>query len=278
VKRRTSAPHDNHERWLVSYADFITLLFAFFVVMFATAQKDKTKQKMVSESVRQAIQRGQLTAAITGILNHTRVPPAGKGDSREKAPPPEQPGTPGQFLPKLDLPPMPPPPKSPNVTQADLVRSYAKLQAGLDAELKTGKVTVKLDRRGLVISLREAAFFASGDDTISASGYRIIEKIAQVVTALPNPVRLEGHTDSIPIHNSRFRSNWELSAARSIAMLELFRERFHFPSARMSVAGFAENAPTDSNGTEEGRAHNRRVDVVVLSAEAMSGEPPTLKP
>jgi chemotaxis protein MotB len=275
--RRRSSTRDNHERWLVSYADFITLLFAFFVVMYATAQKDKTKQKIVSESVRNAIEHGQLTSAITGILNHNRVPPAGKGDTREKAPPPELPGTPGQYLPKLDLPPTPPP-KTPNATQADLVRSYAKLQQGLDVELKTGKVTVQLDRRGLVISLREAAFFASGDDAISPSGYQIIEKIAQVVTTLPNPLRLEGHTDSVPIHNSRFRSNWELSAARSIAMLELLRERYRFPTARMSVAGFAENAPTDTNDTNEGRAHNRRVDVVVLSAEAMTGEPPTRKP
>lgn len=269
--------HVNHERWLVSYADFITLLFAFFVVMFATAQKDKTKAKVISEAVRDAIEHGQLTAAITGILSHTRVPPAGKGDTREKAPPPEHPGTPGQFLPKLDLPPMPPP-KTATATQADLLRSMGRLEQGLDVEIKTGKVTLKLDRRGLVISLREAAFFASGDDTIHQAGYLTIGKIAHVVGTLPNPLRLEGHTDSVPIHNSRFRSNWQLSVARSIAMLELLNERYQFPTSRMSVAGFAENAPTDTNETEEGRAHNRRVDVVVLSAEALSGEPPPLKP
>ena len=105
-----------------------------------------------------------------------------------------------------------------------------------------------------------------------------IAKIAAVINKLPNSVRLEGHTDARPIHTSRFRSNWELSVARSIAMLELLRQRYQFPSEHMSVAGFAENAPADTNETVEGRAHNRRVDVVVLSAEAMSGEPPTLKP
>jgi len=277
VKKIRTAARDNHERWLVSYADFITLLFAFFVVMFATAQKDKTKAKVISESVRDAIEHGQLTSAITGILNHSHVPPKGKGDTREKAPPPDQPGTPGQYLPKLDLPPTPPPKNQP-VTQADLVRSLAKLQEGLDVELKTGKVTLKLDRRGLVISLREAAFFASGDDAINPAGYSTLEKIARVVQALPNPLRLEGHTDSVPIHNSRFRSNWELSAARSIAMLGLLHERYGFPLERMSVAGFAENAPADTNDTEEGRAHNRRVDVVVLSAEALNGEPPSRRP
>lgn len=270
MKRHKAAQHENHERWLVSYADFITLLFAFFVVMFATAQKDKTKAREVSESVRQAIEHGQLTAAITGILNHTRVPPPGKGDSRVKALPPEMPAKPSQVLPKTDS-------KAP-ATKEDLLKSLDALQKGLEAELHSGKVTVSMDKRGLVISLREAAFFASGDDTISAEGYPTIEKIAREVSKLPNPLRLEGHTDWVPIHNSRFHSNWELSVARSIAMLELLRQRFGFPSEHMSVAGFAENAPADTNETPEGRAHNRRVDVVVLSAEAMTGEPPTLKP
>ena len=275
MKKHKAAQHENHERWLVSYADFITLLFAFFVVMFATAQKDKTKAKMVSDSVRQAIDHGQLTAAITGILNHTRVPPKGKGDSREKVPPPDAPGAPGQFPLKAD---QLSPAKNPPATQADLVKSLAKLTEGLEPELKSGKVSLNLDKRGLVISLREAAFFASGDDTINATGYPTIEKIAKVVSSLPNPLRLEGHTDSVPIHNSRFHSNLELSVARSIAMLELLRQRHQFPTEHMSVAGFAENAPADTNETDEGRAHNRRVDVVVLSAEALSGEPPTLKP
>ena len=275
MKRHKAAHHENHERWLVSYADFITLLFAFFVVMFATAQKDKTKQKMVAEAVREALEHGQLTAAITGILSHSHVPPAGKGDSRVHAPPPDVPGTPGPALPKLDLPDSGKPGPA---SKEDLMKSLEALRRGLEEELKSGKLTVTVDKRGLVISLREAAFFASGDNAINSAGYPIIEKIAREVSKLPNPLRLEGHTDSVPIHNARFASNWELSVARSIAMLELLRERYQFPSQRMSVAGFAENAPVDTNETEQGRAHNRRVDVVVLSAEAMSGEPPTLKP
>jgi len=274
VKKHKAPQHENHERWLVSYADFITLLFAFFVVMFATAQKDKTKQKMVAEAVREALEHGQLTAAITGMLNHSHVPPAGSGDSRLDPPPPDVPGTPGPALPKLN---QKEPPKIP-ATKADLIRSLEALQKGLEAELKSGKITVSVDKRGLVISLREAAFFASGDDAIASAGYPIIEKIAREVSKLPNPLRLEGHTDSVPIHNARFKSNWELSVARGIAMIELLRERYQFPSEHMSVAGFADNAPVDTNETELGRSHNRRVDVVVLSAEAMSGEPPTLKP
>jgi chemotaxis protein MotB len=105
-----------------------------------------------------------------------------------------------------------------------------------------------------------------------------MEKIAAVVRPLPNPVRLEGHTDSLPIHNSRFRSNWELSAARSIAMLEILTRRFDLDPSRFAVAGYAENAPTDTNETEEGRSHNRRVDLVVLSAEALKAEPRLVPP
>jgi chemotaxis protein MotB len=94
-----------------------------------------------------------------------------------------------------------------------------------------------------------------------------------VVQSIPNQVRLEGYTDSIPIHNSHFRNNWELSAARGIAMLELLCDRYQIDPARLSVAGYGENSPSDSNQTEEGRAHNRRVDLVLLSADGMKVEP-----
>ena len=137
---------------------------------------------------------------------------------------------------------------------------------------------LRLDTRGLIISMREKGFFASGDSTIAADSLPMLAKIAAVVQSLPNPVRLEGHTDAQPIHNSRFHSNWELSAARSIAMLELLRDRFQIPPSRMAVAGYAENAPADTNDTEEGRAHNRRVDLVLLSAGALTSEPPVNPP
>jgi chemotaxis protein MotB len=124
---------------------------------------------------------------------------------------------------------------------------------------------MRLEARGLIISLREAAFFGSGDDAINAGSLTSIGKMAAVLQTLPNPVRLEGHTDSVPIHNSRFRSNWELSAARSIAMLEVLSTRFQIPAGRFAVAGYADTVPVASNDTDEGRAHNRRVDIVILN-------------
>jgi chemotaxis protein MotB len=156
---------------------------------------------------------------------------------------------------------------------ADLAGSLQTLTAALKPEIEKGQLQVALQKRGLVISLREAAFFASGGDAVYDGTYPSIEKIARAIAALPSQVRLEGHTDSMPIHTSRFRSNWELSAARSIAMLELLVSRFGIPPRRLAVAGYADTAPIESNDTAEGRAHNRRVDIVILNEQGLSPEP-----
>jgi chemotaxis protein MotB len=263
MRRRRPVAHENHERWLVSYADFITLLFAFFVVMFASTQADNNKTRAVSESVRQALEHGQMSAAISTVLGR------GRHENSKMPVNPERVKTSENLLPLTPAAPTQP---------ADLKKSLDSLQAGLDLEIKSGKVQLKLEARGLVISMREAAFFKSGDDAVAPASYPIIAKIAEVIQDLPQPLRLEGHTDAMPIHTSRFRSNWELSSARAIAMLDLLSERFQIPTERMAVAGYAENAPTDTNDTAEGRAHNRRVDLVVLSADAMKSEPASTPP
>jgi chemotaxis protein MotB len=259
MRRKRLPAHENHERWLVSYADFITLLFAFFVVMFASSQGSKASQ--VSESVRSALDEGRISAVISTALGR------GKHEANKKAVKIDPAVT------RETQPPATPPPPPAPAPKADLAKSLAKLQDNLAPELQSGKVQVRLDDRGLTISLREAGFFASGDSAVQPSSMAALEKIAAVVADLPNSVRLEGHTDARPIHNPRFRSNWELSSARAIAVLELLETRCHILPARLAVAGYAENAPSDTNDTEEGRAHNRRVDMVVLSAQGMKSEP-----
>ena len=131
----------------------------------------------------------------------------------------------------------------------------------------------RMERRGLVISLHEASFFPSGDKTILPAARHTLGLIVASLRPLPNSIRLEGHTDAIPIHNARFQSNWELSAARSIALMAFFTENLGLPRERLSIAGFADTAPVASNSTLEGRARNRRVDVVVLTIEGAVGEP-----
>jgi chemotaxis protein MotB len=250
-RRQKPEAHANHERWLVSYADFMTLMFAFFVVMFASSQADKGRAKQVSDSVKKALEEGPVTAAVTRALGG-KSSGSGAGDG------------PGKGAAKAPLDPH---------ALTDLKASLEYLTTELKPEIDAGKLHLHLDPRGLIVSLTEAAFFPSGEDNIALAGYSSIDKISVVIKKLPNPVRLEGHTDSIPIHNSRFRSNWELSAARGIAMLELLHGRCGVPLERLAVAGYADTSPIDSNSSAEGRARNRRVDVVILNREGNASEP-----
>lgn len=264
ARRKKHAPHENHERWLVSYADFITLLFAFFVVMFASSQVDKSKAKQVSEAVEKAFDGSKLPASIREILGGT-VDDKGKGNAQRKGPGGAQKTT-------RD-------PKAPPQDQvAELVPSMEYLSKELDAEIRSGKMKLSLGARGLVITLSQAAFFPSGGDVIAPAMFSSIEKVAKAIQNLPNPVRLEGHTDSVPIHTPRFRSNWDLSAARSIAMLELLNTQYAIPVQRLAVAGYAETIPVDSNESEAGRGHNRRVDIVILNKQGLVKEPVASKP
>jgi chemotaxis protein MotB len=256
-RRRKQEEHANHERWLISYADFITLLFAFFVVMFATSQTDKGKAEQVQESVRKALEGEKMSAMIAAVLGGT-VDRKGQGNAMQRGPG-------GQHR----------APEEKNDRQlVELLPSLNVLTRELKSEIEAGRIQVSMEPRGLVVSFKQAALFPSGEDVISPDAYPGLEKVAAAISKIPNPVRLEGHTDSKPISTPRFHSNWELSAARSIALLNLLSGRFGVPASRLSIAGYADNAPVASNDTEEGRALNRRVDVVVLNAQGVLGEPP----
>ena len=259
MARRSKPPaHENHERWLVSYADFITLLFAFFVVMFASGQTDKAKAQQVSDAVTSALANGHFSATIAAVLGGT-VGDKGSGNLQRNGPG-------GAQRPAV-------PEAPPDARMVELLPSLERLTHDLSAEIKEGKLQVQLQSRGLVVSLREAAFFASGDDHILPQSVATLGKVADVIQRLPNPIRLEGHTDSVPIHNARFQNNWELSAARSIAMLELFQQRLDIEPGRMAVAGYADTVPIADNATPEGRTKNRRVDIVILNMRGIATEP-----
>jgi len=252
VLRRQQAPPENHERWLVSYADFITLLFAFFVVMFASSQTDKGRAKQVSEAVTKALQDGHsvnVPPAVARILGGT-VDEKGNGNAMMKGPGGSQ-RTPKEGQPD-------------NVVE--LLPSLQRLNKQLEDEIQEGKVELRLEPRGLVLSLRESAFFPSGTDRLGPESGPILRKIAEVVAPLPNAIQLEGHTDSVPIHNSRFRSNWELSCARGIALLDAMTDDFGLDRGRFAVVGRADTLPVAPNNTAEGRARNRRVDLIIVAS------------
>ncbi len=254
-RRRHSDAHENHERWLVSYADFITLLFAFFVVMFASSQTDKSRAKQISEAVEKALENGKsigVPPAVAKILGGT-VDDKGQGNAQMRGPGGAQRAA--KEAPLEDV--------------LELAPSLKSLSAELKDEIASGKVEVSLEPRGLVVSLKQTAFFPSGTDLIEPATYPILAKLADALNAVQNPLRIEGHTDSQPIHTARFRSNWELSAARSIAMMELLTTRFHVDRMRIGIVGFADTSPEDSNDTPEGRARNRRVDIVIQNDYAL---------
>jgi len=141
-----------------------------------------------------------------------------------------------------------------------LVQALEKLQAqGLDSHLES---------RGLVISLPQAILFPSGEDHVLPAAFPMVARIAEVIASVPNKVALVGHADSVPIHTRRFQNNWELSAARSVNLLEVLNKRYGIPESRLSVESFGSNAPKDSNDTEAGRAENRRVEILLLDESA----------
>ena len=254
-RRRQTASHENHERWLVSYADFITLLFAFFVVMFASSQTDKARAKQFSEAVEKALKDGKsvsMPPAVAKILGGT-IDDKGQGNAQMKGPGGAQRAA--KEAPPEDV--------------VELAPSLKALTVDMQREIQAGKVEVHLEPRGLVVSLKQTAFFPSGGDVIDPETYGIVEKLAAALNAVKNPLRIEGYTDSRPIHTARFRSNWELSSARSIAMMELLSSKFGVDSTRVAVVGFADNQPEASNDTPEGRAKNRRVDIVIMNQLAL---------
>ena len=258
ARKKAHPAHENHERWLVSYADFITLLFAFFVVMFASSQTDKAKAQMVSDSVKQALEKGGVASAVREILGGT-VDDRGKGNAQMKGPG----GTEK---------------KTAEAVAAELTPSLKYLTKALESEIQLGKVEVHLEPRGLVVSLRQATFFPSGEDAIDPATFSSLDKIGETIHDLPNSIRLEGHTDAVPIHTARFRSNWELSAARSIAMLDLLTNRYSVQRERLAIAGYADTAPIASNDTAEGRGRNRRVDIVILNQQVAISSSSSLEP
>ncbi len=257
LRRHPEQPHrGGTERWLVSYADFVTLLFAFFVVLYAHSNTNTQKAQQLAQSFRDAVGDDGLRNALARLIGQTpAIPPKSNLTDSQKLP-----------ISTTEL-------MGPGPASSALLPSMDRLKKDLAKELQDGRLEVRMERRGLVISLREASFFPSGDKTILPAARHTLGLIVESLRPLPNSIRLEGHTDGVPIHNARFQSNWELSAARSIALMQMFTEDFALPRERLSIAGFADTAPVATNETPEGRARNRRVDIVVLTVEGAAGEP-----
>lgn len=211
---------EGRDRWLISYADLVTLLFALFVVLFAAA--DHERARLIAHSI--ATQFGDTETSSQEIRGNSVLPGT---DSLTKE-------------------------------QAAVNRAFANNQTLM------ASARVTRTERGLVVSLAEAGFFAPGDAGLRDDALALIDDLADALRESEAQLRVEGHTDSTPINNARYHSNWELSTARASSVLARLLVR-GIPSARLSVAGYADERPVADNSTPEGRALNRRVDLVILS-------------
>jgi chemotaxis protein MotB len=257
-RRRREQDRVSHDRWLVSYADFITLLFAFFVVLYASSQVDKRKIGKLALSIQVAFQElGVFETSNTKIpLSDSEAVPFSQVQVVENSDK------------TTDLEHFVQPMKgmlSPSQQSVPMKNLQNELEKALAPEILKHVVEVKATREGLVVSLREIGFYNSGSANLRPSSKQAIDRLAAILGANPESLRIEGHTDNVPIHNSRFDSNWELSTARAADLIKLFITQYHFDPARLSAAGYAEYRPVASNATPEGRARNRRVDIVILN-------------
>jgi len=241
-RRKKPELHDNHDRWLISYADFITLLFAFFVVLFAASQVDQNAMFRLAAAYSAYLSGDSLV--VTLPESPAAEEPADEEDLRMRW------------------------------VRAELGEVRQEVEGRLARLISEGKVAVELQPRGLVLSLREAAFFDPGKASFRTGAIELLDEVgAAVKEARGQPIRLEGHTDNVPIRTERFPSNWELSAARAIEVMELLRGRYGINVRRLSVAGYGEYRPIAGNNTPQSRAVNRRVDIVILSRAAAAMAP-----
>lgn len=249
-KRRANSM--NHDRWLVSYADFITLLFGFFVVLYAFAKADQKKQVQITESVDTAFR------SLGLFPSANRRPAAGSASASSAE----------QSLMAMNIV-MGEEVLSPAQIKDDLEHIHRELQQTLSNRVATHTVSIHMGRDGLVISLREAGFFNSGSATPKPESIPTLRQIADALGRTGYDLRIEGHTDNVPIHTDEFDSNWELSASRATRIARLFLDFKAVPPERISAAGYAQFHPVATNDTGEGRGENRRVDLVVLPRTKM---------
>lgn len=271
-RRKRKEDHVNHERWIVSYADFITLLFAFFVVMYSISSVNEGKYRVLSQTLTNAFQESgrslepiqvgdqlQSGGDVIGaespsalIQNDIRVGPgtyeeSGKGQKPGDEAITEMPSDEGQRMSFL----------------------AATIEDMLGAYVEQDLVDVNYTQNRVRVNMKDKMLFDSGSSTLSNTAVTVLRDISRVISTVPNQIEVEGNTDNRPIHTEEFPSNWELSAARAASVVHLMT-RLGVEPGRMSAIGYGEHRPVAGNDSEAGRAKNRRVTLVILG---MQGQP-----
>jgi len=246
ARKKKHEEHVNHERWVISYADFVTLLFAFFVVLFAVSQVDSKKVGRFTQSFNAASQWEVLQGHGRGLLQVDPSQPPPDLTASPQMPPP-------MALDEQDA----GPPRSLRALLTERLEGKAKLE-GLEIEDVHGE---------LVLRLPEHLLFDNAQAVLREEGRAALDAVEDVLHDRAIRIRIEGHTDSVPIQTPQFPSNWELSTARSMACVRHMLESKRIEPQKLSAAGYGEYHPVGNNETTEGRARNRRVDIVITVDE-----------
>jgi chemotaxis protein MotB len=253
-RRQPEEASDHRDRWLISYSDFMTLLFALFVVLFATSYRDNQMIKRLSVAIQVGFQ--QLGASSGGAKN--------SGVAYPNLVPDTTIGTPSDRLENQSK-------DNAGSLAVDVVALRKQLESVIGPELRNKEMEMRITPEGFVISLRELGFFNSGQAVLLPGAGEKIEKIGRILSQRGLELRIEGHSDDQPIHTAQFRSNWELSTARAMAVLLLLVDDAGFDPKKISVVGYGQYRPIADNATPDGRKVNRRVDLVVVGTAV----PPT---
>ena len=236
ARRKRENEPDNHDRWLVSYADFITLLFAFFVVMYALSSVNEGKYRILSNSMLSAFRNVPVALVVpTPAPVVARTLPASKTQeaARQK--------------------------------QREKMRNVARQILEVMAPLiEQGKVRVLETSRGVSIEINDSILFSPGQALLQPASAKAMQSVAEVLVAAEFPITIEGHTDNVPISNVQFPSNWELSAVRATTVLRLFADA-GVAAERLTAIGYADTRPVEPNVLADGRARNRRVTILIDS-------------
>ena len=245
--------HENHERWLITYADMITLLMAFFIMLFAMSQLDLAKFKEFQQGFASHVSGKEPSIALDGGAGVLDGANGTQDELIAKA---------QQVLNK----------QAKEDLAADLERDRLldvkeEFTARVRAAGLERKVGFRLERRGLVVTIvSDHVLFSLGSADLRPQGRDVLDGLAAVLADMPNDITVEGHTDNLPISGGQYRNNWVLSTARATSVLSYLLQHHDVPASRLSAAGYADQRPVMTNRTSTGRAANRRVEIVILSS------------
>ncbi|MFT9849658.1 flagellar motor protein MotB [Aneurinibacillus sp. REN35] len=245
-RKQRHEEHVNLERWLVSYADFVTLLFIVFLILFSMSAVDAQKFQALKESFSEVTGSGASLVMPAPGSTSTPTTDRNTGKTNKK----------NQVAAEQE--------KFEEIKEK--MEQYTKAK-GLDQNVK-----VNIDQNGINVTITGTVLFANGDATLQPQAKMIVKDMFQFINSIDNPLRIEGHTDNVPIRTAQYPSNWELSAARSMNLVRYLADEYKIKPERLSGAGYGEYRPVAPNNTPDSRAQNRRVEIMILSSKAAQAD------